>query len=127
MGRLATADADGVPHVVPVCFALLDDALYVVIDEKPKTTTRLKRVRNIETNPRAALIVDFYDEDWSQLAWVMVRGDAALVEPGDEHAAALAALREKYPQYRAMQLDGRPLIRLRTERISAWGGRFSRG
>ena len=74
VGRLATAGADGAPHVVPVVFALVGDDAYVVIDEKPKTTLRLRRLRNIAENPRAALLVDVYDEDWSRLRWAMLRG-----------------------------------------------------
>ena len=120
VGRLATAGADGAPHVVPVVFALLDDHAYVVIDEKPKTTLRLRRLRNIAENPRAALLVDVYDEDWSRLRWAMLRGPAAVLEPGPEQAAAVAALRARYPQYAAMALEERPVIRLRVERASVW-------
>ena len=121
VAHLATSDAQGAPHVVPICFVLLEDAVYSVIDEKPKTTTRLKRLRNIEANPRSALVADEYDEDWSRLAWVMLRGSAAVLSPGPEQRRALAALRDKYPQYRQMDLDDRPLIRLTIERPSSWG------
>ena len=121
VGRLATVDAGGAPHVVPICFVLLDGRIYSVVDEKPKRTTRLQRLRNIEANPRVALVIDRYSDDWSQLAWVMVRGLAEIIEPGEEHAAAIASLREKYPQYRSMALDDRPVIRLLPERINAWG------
>ena len=121
VGRLATVDAGGAPHVVPICFVLLDGRIYSVVDEKPKRTTRLQRLRNIEANPRVALVIDRYSDDWSELAWVMVRGLAEIIEPGDEHAAAIAALREKYPQYRSMALEDRPVIRLLPERINAWG------
>ena len=121
MGRLATVDAGGAPHVVPICFALLDGRIYSVVDEKPKRTTRLQRLRNLEANPRAALLIDRYSDDWSQLAWVMVRGLAEVIEAGEEHAAAIAALRAKYRQYRAMALDDRPVIRLSPERVNAWG------
>lgn len=121
VGHLATADAGGAPHVVPVVYALVEQAVYIVIDEKPKTTTRLKRIRNIEQNPRAALVVDHYDEDWSRLGWVLLRGPADLLGEGEEAGQALAALRAKYPQYETMRLSGRPLIRLRLEQVSAWG------
>ena len=121
VGRLATVDAGGAPHVVPICFVLLDGRIYSVVDEKPKRTTRLQRLRNLEANPRVALVIDRYSDDWSQLAWVMVRGLAEIIEAGEEHAAAIAALREKYPQYRSMALDDRPVIRLLPERINAWG------
>ena len=120
VARLATAGADGAPHVVPVVFARLGDAVYIAIDEKPKTTTRLRRLRNIEENPRAALLVDSYDEDWARLRWVMVRGAAVVLRHGPEHDDAVAALRSKYPQYRDMALEDRPIIRLRAERVTAW-------
>ena len=121
VGHLATADAGGAPHVIPVCYARVEDAAYVVIDDKPKTTTRLRRVRNIEANPRAALIVDHYDDDWSRLGWVLLRGPAAILRAGDEHARALKALRARYPPYRAMSLGERPVIRLAIEQVTAWG------
>lgn len=124
VGRLATVDADGMPHVVPVCYALVDGALYVVLDEKPKRVAAraLKRVRNILANPRAALVVDHYeDADWSRLGWVMARGQATIIETGEEHAAALRALRRRYPQYRSMELDQSPMIALRIEKLTSWG------
>ena len=124
VARLATADADGAPHVVPVCFALSDDggSLYITIDEKPKDASRpLKRIRNIQANPQVALVADRYAENWSQLAWVMVRGRAELLEPNPgEHAAAQALLRAKYAQYRQMALAGLPVIAVRIERLTWW-------
>ena len=122
IGHLATADVQGVPHVVPVCFALAGDDLVIVVDEKPKSTTRLKRLRNIEQNPATALVVDIYDVDWAQLHWVMLRGPATIESANVGTAAALAALREKYPQYRTMNLAGRPLIRIRPQRVNEWFG-----
>jgi PPOX class probable F420-dependent enzyme len=123
VGHLGTADAAGEPHVVPVCYAVVREAAYVAIDEKPKTGApgRLKRLRNIAANPRVALTVDCYDEDWSRLGWVMLRGRAEIVDAGDEHMAALAALRARYPQYRAMALEGLPVIAIRIARVTAWG------
>ncbi len=121
VARFATVDEHGMPHIVPVCFALVGEHLYSVIDQKPKRTTRLQRLRNIEANSGAALVIDRYSDDWSQLAWVMVRGHASVLESGAEYAEALTALREKYPQYRSMELDGRPMIRLTPERVNAWG------
>ena len=121
-GHLATADASGAPHVIPVVYALLDDAIFIAIDEKPKTTTRLKRVRNIEENPRAALVVDRYDDDWTKLGWVLLRGPASVLEPGSPGTAeAIAALRARYPQYESMALEDRPLIRLDVHRVTTWG------
>ncbi len=81
VARLATADAEGVPHVVPICFVVLEDTLYLSIDEKPKQDARrLKRLRNIAANNQVAVVVDHYDDDWSQLGWVMLRGPAEIIE-----------------------------------------------
>ena len=135
VARLATVDPEGFPHVLPVCYALLrgpaGDALYSVVDEKPKRgdPRRLARLRHLLLHPRAALVVDAWDEDWSRLGWVMVQGEVAVFRgegdlapaPGEEERA-LAALRRRYPQYRAMALEGRPLIRLRPARVLHWGG-----
>ena len=122
VGRLATVDASGAPHVVPICYALLDDGcLYMAVDEKPKRTDRLQRLRNIEGDARFALVIDRYDDDWSRLAWVMVRGRGAELAPGDRHDAAIEALRDRYEQYRTMDLDGRPVLRLVPERVNSWG------
>jgi PPOX class probable F420-dependent enzyme len=123
VGRLATADAQGNPHVVPVCFAVSGGALYVTIDEKPKraSTRPLKRLRNLMENPSAAFVVDRYDEDWTRLAWVMLRGPTEILSDGAEHDRAQTLLRERYPQYRAMQLKELPVIALRIERVTGWG------
>lgn len=121
VARLATVDAEGHPHLVPIVFALVDEVVYSAIDEKPKRTTRLQRLRNIETQPAVTLLVDVYDEDWSQLAWVQLRGQAAVIEGGDEHAHGIAALRARYPQYASMRLESRPLIRIAIERAIVWG------
>jgi PPOX class probable F420-dependent enzyme len=122
VGHLATADAAGAPHLVPVCFCLLDDSIYISIDEKPKRTDRpLKRLRNILANPAVALTVDRWDEDWSRLAWVMLRGTAQILDSGAEHDAAQAALRERYPQYRTMDLAPLPVIAIRIGSVLSWG------
>ena len=123
VARLATADAGGVPHVVPVCYAVLGDSLYVTIDEKPKRPRArvAKRLRNVMENPAVAVVVDRYDDDWSRLAWVMLRGRAEILDRGGEHDRAQAALRERYPQYRAMRLEPLPVIALRIARVNAWG------
>jgi PPOX class probable F420-dependent enzyme len=124
VARMATADAAGAPLVVPVCFVLSADAasLYITIDEKPKDTSRpLKRIRNILENPQVALVADHWDEDWAELAWVMARGSADILYGGAEHGVAQAALREKYPQYRAMALEPLPVIAVRIERLTWWG------
>jgi PPOX class probable F420-dependent enzyme len=120
VARLATAGADGDPHLVPVVFALVEDLLYIVIDEKPKSTLRLRRLRNIADNPRAAFLVDVYSDDWSRLRWIMLRGPAEVIAAGPEQARAVSALRARYPQYQSMALDDRPVIRLSIERVTSW-------
>lgn len=126
-GHLATAGADGAPHVVPVCYALGDDAVWFVCDAKPKRgpARALTRLRNLRANPRAALVVDAWDEDWTRLAWVLVRGPAAEVLDPAEHAAALTALRMRYPQYRTMPLDdphAHPVVRIVPASVRTWRG-----
>ena len=115
VAHLATADATGAPHVVPICYALVDDAFYFVVDEKPKRTrTGLKRLRNIAMNPQVALVIDDYDADWTRLAYLLVRGRAAPVDDQAEYAMVLAALRQRYPQYRVMPLapETHPMVRI---------------
>ena len=107
--------------MVPVCFALAGDALYVTIDQKPKRGTPLKRVANIHANPSVAIVVDRYEEDWTQLGWVMLRGPAETLNAGAEHDAAQDMLRRKYPQYLAMQLDDLPVIAIRIAKVASWG------
>jgi len=122
VGHLATADRAGVPHVIPVCYALAGESVYITIDEKPKRRdVPLKRVRNILENPRFSFVVDRWDEDWSRLGWVMLRGRAEILERGEEHDRAQALLRERYLQYRAMNLAGLPVIAIRIARAASWG------
>ena len=96
VARLATVDPEGRPHVVPICFVLDGDTLYTAVDEKPKRTRLLKRLANIEANPRVEVLIDHYEDDWSRLWWVRLRGSARIVE--DPRAVDLLAA--KYPQYR---------------------------
>src|SRR5215472_446936 len=98
VGRLATAEPGGMPHEIPVCYALGEDTLYITIDEKPKRhDVPLKRVRNILENPHAAFEVDRYDdENWTRLGWVMLRGPAEILYDGPEHDRAQAMLRARY-------------------------------
>src|SRR5579885_1626357 len=121
VGHLATADRQAAPHVVPVCYALADDTLYITIDEKPKSGRPLKRLANIAENPAVAVVVDRWDEDWRRLGWVMLRGSAEILAEGSEHDAAQALLRRRYPQYAAMALADRPVIALRIVRTTSWG------
>ena len=123
MGRLATASAEGRPHVVPVCFAYDGENIYIVLDQKPKTVelTRLRRVRNILSNPHATLVVDHYDEDWQNLRYILVTCRAeVLAGSEDEATEAVSILRKKYRQYHEMDLDGNPVIKLTPQRFTAW-------
>jgi PPOX class probable F420-dependent enzyme len=101
VGHLATSDGAR-PTLVPVCFALIGDTVYQAIDAKPKSVApgRLRRVKNVRANPRAALLIDHYVEDWRRLWWVLLHGRARLVLAGPEQQRAITALRRKYPQYR---------------------------
>jgi PPOX class probable F420-dependent enzyme len=122
VARLATADAAGRPHVVPICYALIREVVYFTIDEKPKKKpTALKRLANLRANPFAALVVDRWDEDWSRLGWVMVRGPAEVLESGQEHDEAQAALRARYPQLAAMRIEALPVVAVRIEHARSWG------
>jgi PPOX class probable F420-dependent enzyme len=122
VGHLATADAQGIPHLVPVCFVVSGGALYITIDQKPKGDVRaLKRLRNITENPVASFVADRWDEDWTRLGWVMLRGPAQILDDGAEHDRAQALLRSRYPQYREMELSGLPVIAIRIERVTSWG------
>lgn len=122
VARLATIDPAGTPHIVPVCFVLLGGRCYSVVDEKPKRSARLQRLRNIEEHGAATLLCDVYSDDWEHLAWAMLRCRAEVLEECDaRYAVALDALRAKYPQYRSMALDGRPLIALTPVRAGSWG------
>ncbi len=123
VARLATADAEGVPHVIPICFVIIDDTLYFAHDQKPKKTGArpLKRVRNLLENPRAAVVVDHYENDWERLGWVMIHGRAEVLSKCAEQVAAHDALRRRYVQYREMYLEPLPVVAIRIERVVSWG------
>lgn len=120
VARLGTVATDGRPHLVPVCYALSEGRFAIAIDEKPKHPGLLQRLRNLERDPRCTLLFDHYEDDWTRLAWVRVDARAAVLAEGRAAPAALAALRERYPQYRAMDLESRPLILLEAERVVGW-------
>ena len=124
VGHLSTADAAGRPHVIPFCLACDGQRIYTPLDAKPKSGNlrSLRRVRNILANPQVSLVIDHYEADWSQLWYLLVHGRAELIEPGEEQAAAIALLRAKYPQYREMDLDGNPVIKITPERATGWAG-----
>ncbi|SIM83242.1 PPOX class probable F420-dependent enzyme, Rv0121 family [Micromonospora cremea] len=126
VARLATVAADGRPHLVPVCFVLLDDVVYHVVDEKPKRHRRLRRLENIQATGHACLLVDEYDEDWSRLWWVRLDGHGRLVQDRVEEAAARAALADKYPQY-VQQSPAGPVIAVAVTGWSAWSAADAAG
>jgi PPOX class probable F420-dependent enzyme len=123
IAHLATADQRATPHVVPVCFTVWNDTLYITIDEKPKRgpSVALKRLRNIAENPAVAVVADRYDEDWSRLGWVMLHGRAEVLTLGAEHDTAQGLLRLRYPQLEAMQIVQQPVIAVRIQRATNWG------
>jgi PPOX class probable F420-dependent enzyme len=119
VARLATLNADGSPHLVPVCYAYLEGAFVIAVDEKPKRPGRLARLANLDRDPRATLLIDRYDDDWTRLAWLRV-DCLAVIEEGGAQPAALAALRARYPRYAGMDLEARPLLRLQPRRARGW-------
>ena len=124
VGRLASADATGMPHAIPVCYACDGARLFIALDAKPKRVPpeRLKRVRNILENPQVALVADRYSEDWSALAYLLIQGRAALLPPEDvRHAPAVALLRARYPQYVTMPIEQHAMIVIEPQRVVAWG------
>lgn len=122
MAYLATVSADGAPHLVPVVFALRDDAddtVYTAIDAKRKSTQRLRRLVNVENNPQVCLLVDHYADDWTQLWWVRADGVAKIHYSGEEMATGYDLLRRKYLQYHRIALDG-PVLTVAVRRWSSW-------
>ena len=119
VAMLATAGPDGKPHVVPVVFALHRNVVYTAVDAKRKTTQRLRRLANIEGNPQVSMLVDHYDDDWSQLWWVRADGVAAIHYSGEEMAAGYALLRKKYVQNQRIALDG-PVVTVEVQRWASW-------
>jgi PPOX class probable F420-dependent enzyme len=122
--RLATADEQGTPTLVPICYAFDGTHFYTALDEKPKrvTGTHLRRVRNIEARPDVALLIDLYADDWSQLGYVLIQGHAELSDPGTErHQHALPLLRARYEQYHRMALEKAPVIVITPQQVISWG------
>jgi len=123
VAMLATVGSDGAPHVVPVVFAVHDDGeqttVYTAVDAKRKSTQRLRRLANIEGNPRVSMLVDHYDEDWTQLWWVRADGLAEIHPRGEQMATGYALLRRKYVQYQRLALDG-PVVTVVVQRWSSW-------
>ena len=123
IGHLSTADTTGAAHVIPICYAYDGHIIYSVLDQKPKRTalTRLRRVKNILANPQVALVVDHYEEEWANLWYILVTGHAELLLEGDERKEAIGKLREKYQQYRDMEIDLNPVIKITPDKVVSWG------
>jgi PPOX class probable F420-dependent enzyme len=125
VGRLATVTPQGRPHVVPFVFALVQDGsalrAYWAVDRKPKRSSRIQRLENLERNPAAEVLVDGYDEDWGSLWWVRAAGSGRVVGSDAERGLALDALRSKYPQYETEPPDG-PVVAIELDRITSWSG-----
>lgn len=119
VARLSTVDATGRPHLVPITFALVDDLIVTGVDEKPKRTQRLQRLENVRASPLVTVLVDHYEDDWSRLWWVRVRGDARVYEEGPERERAIEALIEKYSQYRDAPPQG-PAILIEAQDWLGW-------
>lgn len=130
VGRLATVTTDGAPHLVPCCFvfepfdgqqthAALPGVIYSIVDGKPKSTTALRRLDNVRSNPAASLVIDHYAEDWSQLWWVRVDGTASVIEDGPEYELARRLLIHKYEQYRTNRPDG-SVLRIQVTGVTGW-------
>ena len=128
VARLATADTEGNPHVIPVCYAFDGERFYTPLDEKPKrvSESKLRRVRNIETRPQVELVIDQYDDDWSRLGYALIQGRAELLQPEHAlHGRALLLLRERYAQYRTMALEKYAVIAITPGHIVSWGPAIS--
>jgi len=123
VAHLATADANGQPLVIPICFAFDGKEFFSPVDEKPKRLApeRLKRLRNIRENSQASLVIDRWDEDWRKLAYILVSGRARILLSGQKQRRAVSLLRRKYRQYRAMAIDQRPMIVIRPLNVKVWG------
>jgi PPOX class probable F420-dependent enzyme len=121
--HLATSDRSGQPHVIPICFVFDGKQFFSPIDEKPKRTVpdKLKRIKNIAENPNVALVIDHYEEDWRKLSYVLIIGKARILLSGKSHRRAVQLLRRKYPQYRRMVIETRPMIVITPKRIVSWG------
>jgi len=126
IAHLATADASMDPHVVPVCFVFDGECFFTPIDEKRKTVlpSVLRRIQNIRENSKVAMVLDNYSEDWTTLSYLLIHGNARILDPLADptmsHAAAVNLLRSKYPQYRSMRIDQNPLIQIEPLRLKFW-------
>jgi PPOX class probable F420-dependent enzyme len=124
VGRLGTADTSGQPLVVPICYAFDGESLFSAIDAKPKARSPqgLKRIRNIQENPKVSVVIDRYDEDWTKLRYVIIQGRARILTDGGDFSRGVDLLLAKYPQYRAMGLSREAglMIRIDPARVTQW-------
>jgi len=119
VARLATVGRDGRPHIVPITFAMDDATIYFAIDFKPKKTTDLQRLRNIEANPSVSVLVDHYEADWTKLWWVRADGSARIVIDGALFENGIARLTQRYAPYRSARPVG-PVVAIAVERMTGW-------
>lgn len=122
MARLATIDPDGRPHLVPIVFAIDGDTLYSAVDAKPKRSKTLRRIENARERPDVTILVDHYEDDWSRLWWIRLRGRARVLDGGDELEHALRLLSEKYPQYRD-EPPGAPVLAVDVTDVREWSAK----
>jgi PPOX class probable F420-dependent enzyme len=120
VARLATADTQGHPHLVPVTFALADDVdIYIAVDHKPKTTRDLRRLRDIRANPAVSILVDHYEDDWTKLWWTRADGTARVLDDPADMRTPVDLLVAKYPQYQEIPPAG-PVIAIHVDRWLSW-------
>jgi len=121
VARLATIDPDGRPHLVPIVFAVDGDTLYSAVDRKPKRSRTLRRIENARARPDVTVLVDHYDDDWTKLWWIRLRGRARVLDDGAERERALELLALKYAQYRDAPPDG-PVLAVDVDDARSWSG-----
>ncbi len=119
VARLATLGRDGRPHIVPITFAPTEQVLYFAVDQKPKKSADLQRLRNIEANPGVSVLIDHYEEDWARLWWVRVDGRARIIREGGELEMVITLLSRRYGQYRSARPAG-PAVAIEIERMTGW-------
>jgi PPOX class probable F420-dependent enzyme len=121
VAHLATVNAEGRPHIVPIVFAVDGDTLYFAVDAKPKKTTDLQRLKNLAANPAVSVLADHYEDDWSKLWWVRADGSAHVVTDGAEAERATELLAKRYEQHRRQRPAG-PVVAIHVDRVTGWSG-----
>ena len=124
VARLATTDSDGRPHLVPIVFAIEGDTLYSAVDRKRKRSQTLRRIENARARPDVTILVDHYEDDWSELWWIRLRGRARVLDDGEERERALVLLQEKYEDSRDEPPDG-PVLAVDITQVRSWESRPS--